>query len=194
MLRYLALCCALLFAAPAFAGDDIRVVNEGGIRDRWMLKEGVPLVAPQYPAQFAKRHDEVCVSIGYLVKPDGTLSDFTMLKAWSSASGTSEPEGGYWSAFAEAAGDALGQWRFQPRPEVTSPQPVFTVGTFVFGTKGASPQVRDHCRIPSLVAHLRDLSEASAHRHPPQILARLDLRNDESEAVHQRQAVEMYRP
>src|SRR5690349_10845791 len=119
------------FAAPAWAGKSIDVVGEGGIRDKWMLAEGAKLAVPSYPPAFAERKDDVCVSIGYLLHPDGTTSDFTLLKAWNSANGRGEPADGYWMAFAGAAGDALSQWRFQPRPEVAHPVPVFTTGTFV---------------------------------------------------------------
>jgi hypothetical protein len=167
----------LLAALPVAAQQRIEVKNEGDIRDKWMLKEGVPLVAPQYPPALAQRGDEVCVSIGYLLNADGALSDFTMVKAWNSASGSKEPQPGYWAAFAEAAGDALAQWRFQPRPQVSRPQPVFTVGTFVFGTKGQATAVRDRCKIPNLVAHLRDVRSAKALRTAA-VLSRLDLRDD----------------
>ena len=166
----------LLAASSAFAEDGIRVVNEGGIRDKWMLKEGVPLTVPSYPVHLAKRGDEVCVALGYLVNPDGTLSDFAMLKSWTSA-GSDEPEDGYWSAFAEAAGDALKQWRFQPRPEVAHAEPVYTVGTFVFGSQGGAA-AREHCKIPNLVVLLRDLEHSTTHRRAPEILSRLDLRDE----------------
>ena len=161
-------------------------------QERRILKEGVPLAVPAYPVHLAKRGDEVCVAVGYLVNPDGTLTDFALLKAWSSgARGTADPEPGYWAAFAAAAGDALAQWRFQPRPEVTRPQPVYTVGTFVFGSKGQTSAVREHCRIPSLVAHLRDLTDANAtRRNPPAILGRLDLR-DEGIEQRRRASTEM---
>jgi len=170
--------CGALAASSAFAADGIRVVNEGGIRDKWMLKEGVPLTVPSYPVHLAKRGDEVCVALGYLVNPDGTLSDFAMLKSWTSAgNGSDEPEDGYWMAFAEAAGDALKQWRLQPRPEVARAEPVFTVGTFVFGSKGTASTARDHCKIANLIALLRDLESSSTHRRAPEILSRLDLRD-----------------
>ena len=171
--------CGLLAASSAFAEDGIRVVNEGGIRDKWMLKEGVPLTVPSYPVHLAKRGDEVCVALGYLVNPDGTLTDFALLKSWSSATGgTDEPEPGYWTAFAEAAGDALKQWRFQPRPEVAHAEPVFTVGTFVFGGKGTASSAREHCKINNLIALLRDLESSSTHRRAPEILNRLDLHDE----------------
>lgn len=154
----------LALALPASAADRIAVVNEGGIRDRWMLAPGVPLAVPQYPVQFARRHDTVCIGVGYLLKPDGSTSDFALLKGWTSA-GATEPEDGYWAAFAESAGDALKQWRFQPRPEIAQAAPVYTVATFVFGGgPGAAAQQRSHCAVPNLVARLRELKAARDRR------------------------------
>jgi len=175
--RSIVLLCALGIVAPVFAGQSIDVVEEGGIRDKWMLKEGVPLTVPVYPVAFASRKEQVCVSIGYLLRADGTTSDFTLLKAWNSTSDDDEPMGGYWMAFAGAAGDALAQWRFQPRPEVKRPEAVFTVGTFVFGPGGAPPALRAHCKIANLSVLLRTLRD-TAGRRVPQILSDLDLNDD----------------
>src|SRR4249919_350153 len=161
------LCCAL-----ARAADRIPVTNEGGIRDRWLLADGVTLAAPVYPQEFVRRGDEVCVAVGYLVNADGSTSNYALVKAWSSAGATSEPAPGYWSAFAEAAADALKQWRFKPRPEVTAATPVYTVGTFVFGMRGARNELRQRCIVPNLAARLREL-KAGARRNA--MLESLDL-------------------
>jgi len=164
--------CALAFAPHARAGQGIAVVNEGGIKDKWMLAEGVPLAVPQYPTQFARRHDTVCIGLGYLLNPDGTTSDFALVKAWSSA-GTNEPEEGYWGSFAESAANALRQWRFKPRPEVAQAQPVYTIATFVFGGAGAANGYRGRCAVPKLAARLRELRASKDSRTT--ILDRLDL-------------------
>lgn len=174
----IALLCALGIVAPVFAGQSIDVVEEGGIRDKWMLKPGVQLAVPAYPQAFVKRKDQVCVALGYLLRADGTTSDFALVKGWNSASGANEPADGYWAAFAAAAGDALAQWQFQPRPEVASAQPVYTVGTFTFGPSGAPPALREHCRIANLSAHLRNLRDTVGRRAPP-ILAQLDLSDED---------------
>jgi hypothetical protein len=169
----LLIACAFACAAgPALAAQPIPVVNEGGIRDKWMLAPGTTIATPAYPQAFVRRNDEVCIAVGYLLNADGTTSDYALLRAWTSA-GEDAPEPGYWSAFAEAAGDALKQWRFQPRPEVAMAQPVYTVGTFVFGMHGASTALRQRCVIPNLVARLRELKAAA--RRPGGILPRLDL-------------------
>jgi hypothetical protein len=144
--------CAL--AAVAHAGDRVRIVNEGGIREQWMLADGIKLAAPGYPAAFAERGDNVCVAIGYAIKPDGTTSDFVALKNWSSSTGDKEPAEGFWDAFAQAGAGALSQWKFKPRPEVTKPQPTYTVATMHFMGKEATDAgvLRSHCSISDLAA------------------------------------------
>ena len=168
-----AVTCAL-FCTLAFAGQGIPVVNEGGIKDKWMLAEGVPLAVPQYPPQFVRRHDTVCVGLGYLLNPDGTTSDFALVKAWTSA-GAKEPEEGYWGSFAESAANALRQWRFKPRPEVAQAQPVYTIATFVFGGTGAANEFRSRCAVPKLAVRLRELRAAKDRRVATSVLDRLDL-------------------
>jgi hypothetical protein len=157
-----AIALMLLLGVPAaHAGQDtIKVVNEGGIRDAWMLAEGVPLAAPGYPAAFATRGDDVCVAMGYRIARDGSTSDYTVLRTWSSAGAGADADATYWDAFARASAGALSQWRFQPRPEAGSPRPVDTVATMTFsggrGEGGAS--LRAHCRVddlPGLLAQVR---------------------------------------
>lgn len=149
----------LVISAPTLAVEPVRVANEGDIKQAWTLPAGVHLAAPVYPPQFVERGLEVCIAVGYLLNPDGSTSDFAMLKGWNSESGTREPADGFWAAFAEAGAAAVQQWRFQPRPEVERPVPVYTVATMMFGKKGAtlSPELRRHCTIPSLARHLADL-------------------------------------
>ena len=108
--------CAL--AAVAHAEDRVRIVNEGGIRDQWMLADGIKLAAPGYPAAFAERGDNVCVAIGYAIKPDGTTSDFTAAQELEQQHRRQGARDGFWDAFAQAGAGALSQWKFKPRPEV----------------------------------------------------------------------------
>lgn len=146
----------LLASGAAVAADPIRVANEGGIKNAWMLAPGAKLAAPAYPPQFASRGLDVCVSIGYLINADGSTSDFALLDGWNSETNTREPEEGFWAAFAQASGAALQQWRFQPRPEIARPTPVYTVATMSFGKPGAtaSPELRQRCKIADLHEHL----------------------------------------
>lgn len=141
-----------LYAAAGMAADKVRIVNEGGIRDEWMLADGVKLVAPGYPSDFTERGDSVCVAMGYSIQPDGTTSDFSVVKAWNSSAADKEPVPGYWDAFSQASAQALSQWKFKPRPEVSKPQPTYTVATMTFmGKDGSDPAgLRGKCGIADL--------------------------------------------
>jgi hypothetical protein len=155
----LSLCC---IAAGATAADRNRVVNEGGIRDQWMLADGIKLAAPGYPAQYQDRGDNVCVAIGYAIDPKGKTGDFTVLKTWSSA-GT-EPEDGYFATYAAASAGAVSQWQFKPRPEVSAPQRTITVATLIFTGKQKmdGAVLRSNCQVTDLAAALQKAGNDSA--------------------------------
>src|SRR5690606_10846038 len=116
-------------ASDTFPGKDTVVASEGRIGDRWMLAEGATLATPAYPAHLAGRGDDVCVALGYRILPDGSTTDFAVLKQWTSAGEGQQDD--YWRAFAEAGADALSQWRFQPRPGVVA-RSTYTVATLAF--------------------------------------------------------------
>lgn len=146
---------ALLPASPSLAADRVRVVQEGGLRDDWIVAKGTTLTAPAYPSEFASRGDSVCVAVGYLVRRDGGTSDYALLKAWSSSTGTAEPLAGYWDGFAQAAAHALSQWKFAPR-EGRNPEPVFTVATMTFRGSTEAIPIGDRCRVADLAGLVRE--------------------------------------
>ena len=158
----LSLCC---LSAGAFAAEKTRVVNEGGIRDAWMLADGVKLVSPGYPAQFQARGDDVCIALAYAINPDGTTGDFALLREWSSAPGAKD-EQGYFDTFASAGAVALSQWKFKPRPEVARPQRTVTVATLHFLGKGSVelPALRANCQIGDLAAVIAEARNSPAER------------------------------
>lgn len=161
----LMLVCGLAMAGGAQA-QAVRIANEGGIRDEWMLADGVTLSAPGYPASFAQRGDNVCVAMGYRINPDGTTGEFTMLRGWSSSGGEKEPVEGFWDAFSRASASALSQWRFKPRPEVGTPRPVDTVATMTFMGKQAqdAAALRAQCKVSDLASLLEQAKVERADR------------------------------
>ncbi len=146
---------ALLICVSAQAEDRIRVANEGGIRDDWTLPPGAKLAVPAYPSRYADSKADVCVAIGYLLNPDGTTSDFSLLKGWAEQEPRQEREA-YWKTFAGGASAALSTWKFVPRSDSVTPRAVYTVATFVFGS-AASLELRKRCVIPNLAQHLLEL-------------------------------------
>jgi len=152
------LCSTLLLGACgiAHAADTIRMVDEGGIRTQWTLAAGATLAMPQYPVDVARSAPvDACMALGYRIAPDGTTSDFRVLKQWNDASGAIEPVDGAWAAFAQSAADAVSQWKFAPRADA-SPEAVYTVATLTWrGRNTTDPRtLQAHCRIDSLAAHM----------------------------------------
>lgn len=162
-MRRAVLCTCLAIASSGSGAEGIRVVNEGGIRDAWTLRPGFSLPVPAYPREYSAQPGEVCVAIGYLIHGDGTTSDFALIKSWTAAEVAKADEQNYWGAFANAAAQALAQWQFQPRPEVKSPKPVFTVATFVFGSRDPM-ELRKRCAVPDLATLLRTLRQEQPRR------------------------------
>jgi len=144
-----------LFAhGSVFAGDRISIVDEGGIRDQWMV-DGV-LAAPGMPERFARSGDNACVAMGYAINEDGSTSDFSLLKSWST-SGNDEPASSdYWQDLLGASAAAVSQWKFKPRPEAGKVGTTYTVVTMTF--KGSDDmdavELRGRCGISNLKAFI----------------------------------------
>jgi hypothetical protein len=147
---------ALVAAAlPAIAaGDRIRIADEGKIGDQWSLVPGTQLMPP-YPEAYARNPEQVCLVVGYLVNADGSTSDFSLLKSWTSGS-NARGRSKFWTEFGDLASRALAQWRYAPR-DAASAQPVYTAATFVFGTPGAAAATKEHCELIDLAERLSEL-------------------------------------
>lgn len=178
--------CLLLASSLVFSQERIRVVNEGGIADAWGLAAGTSLASPTYPAAYAGDQKEVCVAVGYLLHPDGTTSDFSLLKSWAE----DPPRRGadaYWAAFATSASNALANWRFVPRPEVMNPRPVYSMATFLFGAKDADA-LHERCAVPDLAYRIFELQherKAARRMAGNELFSRLDI-DTEAQRRHQR--------
>ena len=152
------LAVALVAACGAAHAADtvVRTVDEGGIRDQWTLASGATLATPQYPVDVARSAPvDACMALGYRIAPDGTTSDFRVLKQWNNASGELEPVDGAWASFAQTAADAVSQWKFAPRANAT-PEAVYTVATLTWRGRNVTDArtLQSHCRITNLAAQI----------------------------------------
>ena len=150
---------AILFAAMVLASGQLmaqnngaRIVEEGGLGKSFDLAPGAVLAAPGYPQTYVNTGDDVCIALGYTVKPGGTTSDFRILNAWSSDRAAAEQQKRYLESFAGAAANAVSQWRFVPKNAEVSGA-VQTVATIAFKGSGATEGLADRCRIASLAVH-----------------------------------------
>ncbi|MGH8074600.1 MAG: hypothetical protein ACREO4_11095 [Lysobacter sp.] len=147
--RKLALTTLVLCLGGGFAHaeGDLRIASEGDIAEQWV--QVTSPTALGYPAQFTERGDNVCLAMGYSIRNDGTTSDFSVLKSWSSSTGAEEPVAGFWDSFAQAGASALSHWQFQPKPGVEAPDTTYTVATL--GFQGKDPMdaemLRERCSV-----------------------------------------------
>jgi hypothetical protein len=139
---------AFLAAGTASAGR-ITIVSEDQAAQSWAFAPDKPRIVAGYPGAAADKSRDVCVSIGYLIKPDGSTSDFTQMKAWSSVGGEqAKPE--ELQAYVQVAAAAVSMWRFVPAtPKAHS---IYTSASFAFEGSKSLPgdAIRAHCRIDDL--------------------------------------------
>lgn len=179
--------CALLLAFAAGASGRVGIVSEHRLAREWTPGPGHPHEVA-YPVAAADKSPDVCVSIGFMIQPDGTTTDFTELKSWSSASAEAAPSQAAVGIFVQSAAALVSRWRFVPtKPR---PRPVYTSASFAFdgGHPLAPEAIRERCRIGDLAAFVaraqssrRELGRGRVERptlgaeryarHPDQALA-----------------------
>lgn len=148
-----------LCSATASAGR-ITIVSESDSAKLWSPAPGVVQVRAGYPTTVADRAQDVCVNIGYLINANGTTSDFTQMKAWSSVSPGEEPKPELVQPFVQSAAAAVSMWRLASKS--ARPKSIYTSATFVFsGGKSMSEEALGaKCRIDNLQAHVAQAQQA----------------------------------
>jgi hypothetical protein len=152
-IRTLLIAALAAAALPAMAADSIRIADEGKIGDEWSLVPATQLMPP-YPEAYATEPEEVCLVVGYLVNADGTTSDFSLLKSWTSGS-NSRSRKDFWTEFADLSSRALAQWRYAPKTAAS--KPVYTAATFVFGAPANAADTKTHCEVSDLTTRMVEL-------------------------------------
>ena len=141
---------ASLASSISTAGDRLVIVSEGAIAKDWQPAPDQTPATPAYPSVVADKTDQVCLSVGYRLNPDGTTSDPALLKTFS-ARHPGDDHADYIQPFARNAIAAVQQWRFVPvKPDKR--RTLYTSATFTFGGDPAS--LRERCAIGNLPAFI----------------------------------------
>ena len=163
LLSGLAAACAVLSSGAQARDFSVlehdRIANEGAIASEWQVADGALIAAPAFPAEFAHTGaPNACIALGYRINPDGTTSDFLVLKQWNEATGSDDPQRGFNAAVATAARAAVAQWKFAPREGHSTAAAVDTVATMSFNANRgmAAADLRRNCEIPDLAAFYND--------------------------------------
>lgn len=157
--RWAVLGLALVTAAAGASNRDsqlARIVDEGKLGERGIAADG-QLRAPGVPASLIASRDDVCVTVGYNVKSDGSTGNLMVLKSWSTADGQAELNPAYAEEVMSVAAAAVADWKFRNADGNGRVQPVFTATTFNFSGNGAvdAASLRGHCQINDLTAHVQ---------------------------------------
>lgn len=154
--KFLSTCvlCGLALAGMALAADPVTIVSEGASASLWRPDPAVPPMAAGYPSKLADKTEDVCIGIGYLLKEDGTTSDYSLLTSWGSKGDAGAQAGGRLDPFAQNAVAVVSRWRFVPLDggKRAALRPLYTAATFAFSTNPAADleALRGHCRIADL--------------------------------------------
>lgn len=146
------------------AADRIEVVSESQLVTYWIPAPDAPKVLAGYPSAAVDGSQDVCISLGFLIAPDGRTSEFFEMDSWSSTAGGRRPKREQIEPFVQMAAAVVSRWYFIPAGERI--QPVFTSATFGFDgskTQGADA-IRQHCAIPNLQAFV-DKARARDRTH-----------------------------
>lgn len=162
--RWAMLGLALVTGAVAAGGRDgqlARIVDEGRLGERGIAVDG-ELSAPGLPASLLASQDDVCLTVGYNIKSDGSTSNLMVLNSWSAAGGEAKLDPAYADEVMSAAASTVAGWKFKNADGDGRLQPMFTATTFNFSGAGKvdAGSLRSHCAISDLTAHIQSVKSS----------------------------------
>jgi len=152
----------LAMIGGSLAADRVAILSEGAAASLWSPAPGVARVLPPYPANLADKSEDACVSLGYLLKEDGSTSDFAVLTSWGSKTTEGKAPAGHFDPYAQSASAAVKEWRFVPAGGGhANIKPIYTAATFAFSSNPATDlkPLRDHCVIADLPEFIKRAQE-----------------------------------
>jgi TonB family protein len=130
---------ALALAAPPGAGivpetssDEVLVIPQYDLPKMWKRVHEAQL---RFDTARLREHGYACVSLGYVIEPDGRASTIRVVK--------SRPQG----VFDEAAIEALSKIRFEPGPANEARAPVYSIMSYTASWRSSGNAEEDHERV-----------------------------------------------
>jgi hypothetical protein len=158
-------CCAAATAVLATGlalANRIDIVSEAQASKLWVPDPAQRQYAAGYPDAAADKSRDVCVSIGFLIRPDGSTANFTEMKSWDAAAADGALGQAEAAPYVQVAAQVVSLWRFVP---IGKPHSIYTSASFAFD--GSNPlgeaAIREHCRIddlPGFVARAKSRADS----------------------------------
>jgi hypothetical protein len=152
-------------ATAALAAERLTVLSEGGAAAHWR-PVAETIAVPAYPGILADKSEDVCIGVGYMLKADGSTSEFALLTAWGSKAGKAKADDPRFTPFAQNSLAAVQRWKFTSTAAAgTKINPIYTAATFAFSSNPAADvgQLKAHCVIADLSDFIAD-AQAEAYR------------------------------
>lgn len=131
------------------------ILSEGGTAAYWRPAAAFP--EPGVPAGVPDANEDVCVSVGYQIQADGSTSEYSMLKSWTSKHSRGLPAKDAYALYAQMAVAALMQRKYVPAESgATKPPAVYTAATFAYSGRPDADRaaIRARCAIEDLPAFI----------------------------------------
>lgn len=153
----------LAVTGAAHAAERTNIVSASKLAESWVPAPGSTPAAPAYPAIIADKSEAACVTIGFLIKPDGSTDGASLLKSWSGNHGDDNSNREFIDPFARNALAAVRLWKFVPAK--ARPRQAYTSASFAFSTDANADQaaLRARCEIGNLPAFIAKV-QSDAYR------------------------------
>lgn len=143
---------ALSFAV-AHAAEGFAVLGADQLGQYWVHAPQNEML-PRLPSVHEPGPDQVCLAMGFSIDAKGRATGAKPLTRYSSTE-LSKQTTRYWRQFDKSAVTLVNSWRFSPAPTAVKPQPAYTVAYLVFANEGQTRVLNDGCKIPDLVAFIK---------------------------------------
>lgn len=115
--------------------DSVKVVIDKGLDEYWLVEKKV---APVYPSRALQRGLSGCVTVGYVIEPDGSTGQHKVLVSLPS------------KIFERSAIVAAKKFRYLPAESNLQQQPIFTINTFTYQLSDSRSETRDRDELVAL--------------------------------------------
>jgi len=148
-------CLAATVGMTAFASS-MRIVNQEDVGGDWQPAGGKGLVKAGYPAGDKSR--DICINIGYQISKDGSTSNFSVIRAWSSENPDTDASADALTPFVQAAAATVSLWKFEPTATAAANREMYSSVAVPFvGTKGTPvDEVSGRCRVKDLKSYVQN--------------------------------------
>jgi hypothetical protein len=172
------LATAVALATATASAGRVGIVSENDLAKTWTLTPESARFVAGYPAAAGDKGGDVCVNLGFMIQADGSTSDYTLMKAWSSTTSDKAELDRLSAPFVQNAAAVVSRWKFVPTGK---PRQLYTSATMAFRPGQVNPvELREHCRIDDLEQFVANAAGRKGSRQADEMRTRELMRSSSS--------------